>query len=362
MKKADDNSNGKSSSAAGMIEGADKAMIADESFNIDDFDVTGIDFPAALESPQRLIDRLCNADGAHHNEPENGEQGMLFAHVVGRDEKSDGPVGEKTDNALWDTVIRAYGDVRCDRSSDYVVADPAADLRYLQRCMELGAPARPFELNWMLMNARKAGKLADFPRAKAFSIPKEKLDLFAFAADIAMRMVQERVYFSQQRSVSIDHVLCDPGLVGEFDRIASGLVPGFNATEYRWAVITLRKARRFARDGFELPSFDSFGLLEDVRLSQLPDTWGTYWIQAGESSILTGVATNTRCQVGSLLERMGFGVIPEEMRERPKEKMRLAVSVNGNYQTCEFARAALHKQSGSRLNFWYGDFFGGAAA
>ena len=96
-------------------------------------------------------------------------------------------------------------------------------------------------------------------------------------------------------------------------------------------------------------------------MAKLPSEGGAYWIQTGDTSVLTGVATNVRRQVGSLIERLGFNVVPSEIGAAPKGKARLSVNINNSYQECEFARGSLLKEVGSRLNFWYGDFLGVAA-
>src|SRR5439155_11676519 len=121
-------------------------------------------------------------------------------------------------------------------------------------CWQLGAAAPPQELNWTLLTARKDGHLRGLPRAKAFSIPRERLDQFSFASEIALRHLQDRAYYGEQRELSLDKVLCDPALAAEFDATARRLAPGYSSLDYRWAAMTLRKARRWAAE-LRLPSF-----------------------------------------------------------------------------------------------------------
>jgi hypothetical protein len=334
-------------------------------FDIQDFDDTGIELPAVLETPDRLIARLSPASQQSRSLPRDAhsQDGELFPQfAMGNNHRDDHTALNSTENRLWSIVARAYADVRCDRSIDYVVVDPESNLLFLQRCWELGAPASPFELNWVLMNSRKDGKLSGLARAKSFSIPKGQLDLFAFAAEIAMRCVQDRIYFEEQRDVSIDHVLCDPHLLEEFDDFARRLAPGYNAREYRWAVITLRKARRSLHPPIKLPRLRLFGLLEDVKARALPAGAGTYWIQADESSIFTGVATSLRRQVESLIDQLGIRVVPEWIKGGPKVKMQLYICEEDTHQAAEVVRARVLAKSGSLLNFRYGSFFGAQAA
>ncbi|HEV2295264.1 MAG TPA: hypothetical protein VGR35_15535 [Tepidisphaeraceae bacterium] len=327
-------------------------------FDVRDFDDAGLDLPASLETPDRLLARLNNGGRKSDDVPQSNPGAALFPHVAFTGQFG---VGKTTASSLWSIVVRAYADVRSDRSIDYVVAEPEANLLFLQRCWELGAPASPSQLNWLLMNARKNGKLADLSPAKRFSIAKEELDSFAFAADMAMRSVQDRLYFDEQRDASIDQILCDPHLVKEFDTFAAELAPGHSRFEYRWAAIALRKARRSANRSIQLSRFEARGSLEDVRASSMPTSGGIYWIQAGNSSLFTGVASNLRRQLGALVDQLGFNVAPRWVRDQPDAKPELRLWCEANFETAEIVRAGLLKRAGSRLNFRHGFFFGAAA-
>lgn len=334
------------------------------SFDISDFDECGVDVPERLRTPDSLIARLERAASELRAETESSvaQPQVESPRLV---TPSAQPVAEGDEYGispkLWSIVIRAYADVRCERSIDYMVADPEANLLFHQRCWELGAPASPFELNWILMNARKAGKLGALSRAKRFSIPRERLDYFSFAVDIAMRAVQEHLYYSEQREISIDQVLCDPHLAREFDGYAKQIVPELASLECRWAIMSLRKARRTCAPTFKIPTLDSPSLLEDVRVSDLPSTCGTYWVRTGDGSLFTGVATNLRVQIDQLMQRMGSRVVPPWVNDVPTTKPKIVMCGTGNYEAGEVFRAGVFKHAGSRLNFWNGDFFGTAA-
>src|SRR5207237_3899780 len=109
---------------------------------------------------------------------------------------------------------------------------------------ELGAAASPFELNWVLMNARKDHRMPSSSRSKPVFLGKEVFDNVTYAADIAMRELQNEMYFKDQRGIlSVDQILCSPQLVRRFDTHASRISPGFRTFDYRWEVLGLRKAR-----------------------------------------------------------------------------------------------------------------------
>lgn len=333
-------------------------------FDISDFDDAGVDLPERLRTPDSLIARLERASSELRMEGDNGiaQPPVVVPEFVAPAVQSLADTEEwRSSSSLWSIVIRAYADVRCERSIDYVVADPEANILFLQRCWELGAPASPFELNWILMNARKAGRVGELPRAKRFSIPRERLDHFSFAVDIAMRAVQERLYYSEHREVSIDQVLCDPHLAREFDGFAKAIVPEQESLACRWAIMSLRKARRAFGPTCQMPTLDNVGLLEDVRVADLPRTCGTYWVRTGDGSLFTGVATNLRVQIDQLVQRMGNRVVPPWVKDVPAAKPKIVICGTDNYESGEVFRAGVFKHAGSRLNFWNGDFFGTAA-
>ena len=156
-------------------------------------------------------------------------------------------------------VIRAFLEVRESHSTDYVVADPGLNRRFLRRCRELGAVGTDFDLNWALFNARKSRYLTDLPKTKRYTVSRS--DEFDYASEMAIRYVQRHVQEEEKRDVSLDKIICDPDLAAEFDRIAGQLASGFTPLEYRWVALGLRKARRLTAnaESVELPKLDPLG-------------------------------------------------------------------------------------------------------
>jgi hypothetical protein len=331
--------------------------------DFDAFDPTGIELPKELEEPDLVIRRLTAGECDQQTKPTDDEkEASLFmpSSVWVGDVQQ--PIDRPRMDQLWSVVTRAYADVRCDKSIDYVVAEPDANLLFLRRCWELGAAASPFELNWVLMNARKDGKLRDLdlPRATRVYLPKKRLDLFSFAAEMAMRCVQDRLYYNNQDDVSIDRVLCDPHLVKEFDDLAAELAPGFRNFEYRWAVISLRKARRSKSVLSSEPTFAEQGSLRDVRVSRLPTTAGLYWVRSDDDSIFMGVADNLRTQVDALLQSTAATDAPCWVSDSLKKRSMLRL-VECQATDALRTQSALLRRSGSLLNFHLGKFFGAVA-
>lgn len=326
----------------------------DATFDINDFDDTGIAVPdsvpdakAVFKEVQLSVDALAGTSSATPADAANHEANPLFpcdpgTMVVQCRHRRD---------FLWSIVVRAYQEVRCDRSVDYVVAEPESNLLFLHRCWELGAAASPFELNWILMNARKDHRMPPGVRAKRCYLDKEVFDTVSYAADIAMRELQNELYFEQHRdSPSVDQILCNPHLVRTFDALAASIAPGFRTFDYRWAVLGLRKARR-TKARVEFPTgLQELGLVEDVRSSRLPKNSGLYWITSGTNSVFVGVANDIRRQVLSFVDRRGTAIIDRGESVRPAAKATLLVLEEG-LVAAEQYRTRLLKDKGSRLNF-----------
>jgi len=324
----------------------------DASFDIDDFDDSDIDVPESVPNAasifqeiQLSVEALAGTSSMAPDEADGN--GFLFKEPVN-------PLiiqSKERRQSLWSVVVRAYQEIRSGRSVDYVVAEPDLNLLFLQRCWELGAAASPFELNWILMNARKDHRMPSVERAKPFSLDRQVVDVVSYAADIAMRELQDELYFAQQREMSsVDQVLCNPQLVRKFDAVASRICPGFRAFDYRWAVLSLRKARRNKpRVGFPT-NLQELGLVEDVQRNRLPNSSGLYWITSGNKSVFVGVANNIQRQVLSLMERAGTELINAQDQSKNLAKPRLAV-MDSPITWAEQYRTRVLADKGSVLNF-----------
>lgn len=268
-----------------LSDGPDDIVITDEEMAEIDFrlfDPDGIPLPEELRTSKQLAEMLDIApkEGCVESDDTAERCPTLFT-VSGVAEVVDAlpQVDSRRLNSLWTIVTRAYADVRTDKSIDYVIAEPEANLLFLRRCWELGAAASPFELNWVLMNCRKDGKMSGLrlPRSARVGIAKDRLDLFSFAADMAMRTLQDKIYYGQQADVSIDKILCDPQLSSEFVRLATQVAPGFLDFEYRWAVMSMRKARRANPILRVKPTLGDVGCLYDVTSRRVPTPNISVW-------------------------------------------------------------------------------------
>jgi hypothetical protein len=175
---------------------------------------------------------------------------------------------EKADIQLVKRVFLELREVRGDRGSpDLYVADPDRNAAFLAKCRAAGLEASPYVLNKTLMNARKHSLLPGLKSVRQQSID---YDEFAFAVEFAARDLDYR------RGASIDDILCDPGLSAEFEAIAKRIAPGHTAFEYRWAILSIRKAGRHSKKQIRVPDLaEHMRLLRDP-LERVPKASGVY--------------------------------------------------------------------------------------
>ncbi|MBA3312546.1 MAG: toxin-antitoxin system HicB family antitoxin [Planctomycetaceae bacterium] len=194
------------------------------------------------------------------------------------------------------SVVRAFADVHDGFAIDRIIVDPDYNPKFLRRCAELGLKQPPIVLNQALMNVRKSKKQRE---RLGIQIPPttrptefRDFDDYQFASEIAIRVLQ------RTEGVTLDRVLCDPGLLEEFDRIALEIV---NQTrlKLRWAALNLRKTR-LLRPIKDLPSaYDlvSIGPFRSVNLDSVADVPGLYAIYDHSRPIYAGETSRLRHRI-----------------------------------------------------------------
>ncbi len=222
-------------------------------------------------------------------------------------------------------IAQAYLEVRNGYSIDRVVADPALNHRYLNRCRELGVSGTDLNLNWKLLTGRKSNCFTDFPGLK---YTPSRMDEFSFSSEMAIRHVQEQVRTRENRVVSLDEILCDPALAAEFDAAASRLAPGFTSLDYRWVALADRKkaalrARKAA--GVKTPDFEFLGMTQGVQTSQIPPEQGIYLFRCDDESLFIGETDNLRHRIERHFETGGIHGLPDWLYDTRSRPMTLAI-------------------------------------
>lgn len=190
---------------------------------------------------------------------------------------------------LNDLVRAAFDSVREGYSPDRVVVDPDLNARFLRECRQLGAAESDAELNRCLLNVRKKGNVPGLRSRRTVFTDRAE---YAFAAEIAVRFLERR------DNVTLDDIICDPAMVGEFDRIAGSIAPGFTQLQFRWAALYLRKTRRLRPEpiGRAIPPASvAQQRADELDLNTVPPTQGLYaffsrseWLYVGETENLRG--------------------------------------------------------------------------
>lgn len=188
-------------------------------------------------------------------------------------------------------IMQAFLEVRDRYSADKVIADPELDRKFLRRCRKLGLSGTDYELNWKLMNARKASKLSglsDLIKTRSYSVGKV-IDEFEYASELAVR------YMQQSKNMSLDQIICDPELAEEFDTYAARLAPDFSSLQYRWAAFGLRKAGRLGKKADqigELPELEPFGRVSGLELGKIPEVGGLYLFSSRDKPVFASQTDN----------------------------------------------------------------------
>ena len=207
--------------------------------------------------------------------------------------------GEPRDREVWARVVKdAFVDVHDGWSADEVLVRDDLNAAFVARCRRQLPEADEAELNWLLLNLRKAGRL-DALATRQANLRHED---YAHAAEIAARQMYDK-YQS-----SIDRVLCDPKLRQEFDRIARSVTPDASAYELRKAALSLRKARqlrpelvaRVAAWHKQVITLSAKDVLADPK--RIPDTPGIYIFRDASGYLYIGESEDLRARVTKHLD------------------------------------------------------------
>jgi len=250
-------------------------------------EATGVVAGATPKKSGKFVVRLPRSlHGALEREAEAESTSLNQLVVTKLAVQLDNLAGEKIEK-----IMQAFLEVRDHYSADKVIADPKLDRKFLRRCRELGLAGTDYELNWKLMNARKAGKLSglsDLIKTRGYSVGKV-IDEFEYASELAVR------YMQQSKDVSLDQIICDPELAEEFDTYAAKLAPDFSPLQYRWAAFGLRKAGRLGKKADqigELPELEPFGRVSGLELGKIPEVGGLYLFSSSDKPVFASQTDN----------------------------------------------------------------------
>lgn len=207
--------------------------------------------------------------------------------------------GEAADRDTWSRVVReAFVAVHDGWSADEVLVRDDLNAAFVAHCRRELPEADEAQINWLLLNLRKAGQLKAAATKQATLHHEE----YAHAAEIAARQLYDKY------QLSVDRVLCDPKRRQEFDRMARSVTPEVPTYELRKAALALRKARklrpelvaRVAAWDKQVFSVSAKEVLAEPQ--RVPDTPGIYIFRDASGYLYIGESEDLRARVSKHLD------------------------------------------------------------
>lgn len=203
--------------------------------------------------------------------------------------------------SLLDLAAKAYLETHKDASIDRVIADPQHNAAFLRRAWQLGADVSEYELNRALLRVRKGGGMGPIPTVRRHVVSSAELDNYIWAAEFALRLLQDENESTNGEPVSVDRILCDPSLSYRYDMLARSIVPGYRAMDYRWAALVIRKNyQRRSRGLGVAPVLKDRGRAGSLAIDEFEGVPGLFLFAAGAQSVFAGQARNLRAQLDAI--------------------------------------------------------------
>jgi hypothetical protein len=217
---------------------------------------------------------------------------LAAASIVGAEEIV--PDAER----LAEVVREAFRDVHDGFSTDEVLAGDDLNAAFVARCRESIPDADETQLNWTLLNLRKAGRLG----VRATRRVTLRHDDYLHAAEIAARLMYDK------HELSVDRVLCDPHRRREFDEAAQAIAPAASAYRLRRAALYLRKARqlrpelvlRVAQWDKNVVTLSADEAVRDPKV--IPESPGIYIFRDSTGYLYIGESANLRRRITAHLD------------------------------------------------------------
>ncbi len=139
-----------------------------------------------------------------------------------------------TPKNLNEVVTESFKSVHDGWSSDEVILNDELNKAFITACQKELPEANPTDLNWKLMNLRKAGKL----KIKTTKSNRTRVDDVIHVAEIAARSIHD------QHSISSDQIMANPRRRAEFEAVARSIDSEVDLYRVRKAAFKLRKSRK----------------------------------------------------------------------------------------------------------------------
>ena len=246
-------------------------------------------------------------------------------------------------------VSSAFAATHDGWSADEVIANPELNQSFITECQrqlaDRSSAITEAQLNWKLLNLRKAKKLPADSTRRSHS----KHDAYRHAAEIAARSMEDK------HRQNIDRVLCDPKLRSEFDKMASQLAPETKTMLLRKAALGLRKARRLKPEfvvrvadwGREITTAPIARLQANIdTISEGP---GVYVFYDSTGYLYIGEAENLRRRLAKHLEDSDRQSLAKYLKERGQESETISVEIHAFDSDSKARLAAMRRAYESEL-------------
>lgn len=201
---------------------------------------------------------------------------------------------------LKDVVRLAYTETHDGWSTDEVILQDELNEKFLAACKQRMPEASAFDCNWMLMTLRKAGDLSDVSATKRKTL---RHDDYLHAAEVTARFLEDK------HRTNTDHLLSDPKLRAEFDKLAHEIAPDVESYRLRKASFALRKSRRLppelvlrvAKWDKQVIALPAEKIVENPK--QVSDGPGVYIFRDATGYLYIGESSQLRTRVSKHLDR-----------------------------------------------------------
>jgi len=239
---------------------------------------------------------------------------------------------------LADVVKQAFREVHDGWSTDEVILRDTLNEAFIRHCRRSLPAADAAQLNWTLLNLRKAGRL----EVRATKRTSLRHDDYFHAAEIAARFMYDKY------RLTTDRVMCDPERRNEFDSVAQAAAPGISAYRLRKAAFGLRKARklrpelvaRVADWDREIISVPAKKIVSDAEI--VPTNPGVYIFRDASGYLYIGESANLRTRVAKHLDHSDRKSLARYLWENGAEDMTVELhsfDPNSNARHKEMRRA-----------------------
>jgi predicted GIY-YIG superfamily endonuclease len=200
--------------------------------------------------------------------------------------------------SISEVIIDSFRATHGGWSSDEVVLQNELNDAFIGHCLKRLPQADPAELNWRLLNLRKAGLLD----VKTTQSNRKSVARFTAVAEIVARTMIDN------HGISIDRILTSPKLRKEFDAIALNVDGKTDLYSVRKAAFSLRKQRRLKPElvariadwGREIYTFSLQAISNDSQI--VPQRPGIYIFRDASGYLYIGQSVNLRMRLKEHLD------------------------------------------------------------